>query len=176
MITLRLRLTQATLIPVLALLSLPPSPELARWGCWALIPTSLPHFPKLLQTACFREERDVLVKGDSRWVTALHYAFQDEEYLVRMLRKLQGRGVVVHSLSCVRLFATPWTAARQASLSFTSSQGLLRLMSIESVMPSLGTKEKTFGGQKPWSKEKETPPPGSKKLPLPTSSGLEPLA
>jgi len=39
-------------------------------------------------------------------------------------------------LSHVRLFATPWTAARQASLSFTISQSLLKLMSIESVMPS----------------------------------------
>ena len=37
---------------------------------------------------------------------------------------------------CVRLFATPWTAARQASLSITNSRSLLKLMSIESVMPS----------------------------------------
>ena len=36
----------------------------------------------------------------------------------------------------IRLFATPWTAARQASLSFTISQSMLRLMSIESVMLS----------------------------------------
>ena len=36
----------------------------------------------------------------------------------------------------VRLFVTPWTAARQASLSITNSQSLLKLMSIESVMPS----------------------------------------
>ena len=43
---------------------------------------------------------------------------------------------VVQSLSCIRLFATPWTAARQASLSFTISQSLLKLMSIELVMPS----------------------------------------
>ena len=42
----------------------------------------------------------------------------------------------VHSLSCVRLFATPWAAAYQASLSITNSQSLLKLMSIESVMPS----------------------------------------
>ena len=42
----------------------------------------------------------------------------------------------VQSLSCVRLFATPRTEARQASLSFTISQSLLRLMSIELVMPS----------------------------------------
>ena len=39
-------------------------------------------------------------------------------------------------LSHVRLFVTPWTAARQASLSFTNTQSLLKLMSIESVMPS----------------------------------------
>ena len=42
----------------------------------------------------------------------------------------------VQSLSCVRLFATLWTAASQASLSITYSQSLLKLMSIESVMPS----------------------------------------
>ena len=41
----------------------------------------------------------------------------------------------VQSLSCVWLFATPWTAALQASLSITSSQSLLKLMCIESVMP-----------------------------------------
>ena len=40
------------------------------------------------------------------------------------------------SLSCVRLFATLWTAACQASLSITNSRSLLTLMSIESVMPS----------------------------------------
>ena len=44
--------------------------------------------------------------------------------------------VVVHSLSCVQLLATTWTAARQAPLSFTVSQSLLRFMSIESVMLS----------------------------------------
>ena len=44
--------------------------------------------------------------------------------------------VVVQSLSRVQLFVTPWTVALQASLSFTVSQNLLRLMSIESVMPS----------------------------------------
>ena len=42
----------------------------------------------------------------------------------------------VHSLSHVWLFATQWTAARQASLSITNSQSLPKLMSIESVMPS----------------------------------------
>uniref|UniRef100_A0A4W4EJG2 Serine/threonine-protein kinase MRCK alpha n=1 Tax=Electrophorus electricus TaxID=8005 RepID=A0A4W4EJG2_ELEEL len=36
---------------------------------------------KRAETACFREERDVLVNGDSQWITALHYAFQDENHL-----------------------------------------------------------------------------------------------
>ena len=40
----------------------------------------------------------------------------------------------VQSLNCVLLFATPWTAAHQASLSITNSRSLLKLMSIESVM------------------------------------------
>ena len=42
----------------------------------------------------------------------------------------------VKSLSCLLLFATPWTAVHQASLSITNSQSLLKLMSIEMVMPS----------------------------------------
>jgi len=44
--------------------------------------------------------------------------------------------VVVQLLSCVWLFVTLWTVARQASLSFTISWNLLRLVSVESVMPS----------------------------------------
>ena len=42
----------------------------------------------------------------------------------------------VQLLSRVRLFVTPWTAARQASLSITNSRSLLKLMSVELVMPS----------------------------------------
>ena len=45
--------------------------------------------------------------------------------------------VAVQSLSCVRLFATPCTAACQASLSFTTSQSLFKLSSIESLIPSI---------------------------------------
>ena len=47
-----------------------------------------------------------------------------------------GGRVVVQLLSHVRLFATPWTATRQASLFFIISPSLLKLMSIESMMPS----------------------------------------
>ena len=44
--------------------------------------------------------------------------------------------MAVHFLSLIQLFATPWTAAHQASLSFTISQSLLKLTSIELVIPS----------------------------------------
>ena len=49
---------------------------------------------------------------------------------------LQFSSVQFSSLSHVLLFATPWTAVRQASLSITNSRSLLKLMSIESLMPS----------------------------------------
>ena len=49
---------------------------------------------------------------------------------------LSNATAVVPSLSRVQLFATPWTGAHQASLSITNSQSLLKLISIESVMPS----------------------------------------
>ena len=52
-----------------------------------------------------------------------------------MERSALGRISSVHSLSRVRLFVTPWTAAHQAFLSITNSQSLLKFMSIELVMP-----------------------------------------
>ena len=60
-------------------------------------------------------------------------------FLEQMLRSLSLHLLIstsVQSLSRVQLFVTPWTAARQASLSITNSQSLFKLMSIESVMPS----------------------------------------
>ena len=57
------------------------------------------------------------------------------EQLFQELRVL-GQFAVVQSLSRAQLFATPWTAARQASLSITISQSSLKLLSIESMMPS----------------------------------------
>ena len=57
--------------------------------------------------------------------------------------------VFVQSLRHVQLFATPWTAACQAFLSFTISQSLLKLMSIELVMPSIYTYYKILTILKP---------------------------
>ena len=56
-------------------------------------------------------------------------------WALNAVTSVRVRGGVVQSLSRVRLFATPWTAARQASLSITNSRSSLRLMSIELVMP-----------------------------------------
>ena len=56
-------------------------------------------------------------------------------YFVKSISILLSPLSSVQSLSCVRLFATPWTASHQASLSITNSQSLLKLMSIESMMP-----------------------------------------
>ena len=55
---------------------------------------------------------------------------------IRKHRKGMSDTTSVQSLSLVSLFATAWTAACQASLSITNSQSLLKLMSIEFVMPS----------------------------------------
>ena len=57
-----------------------------------------------------------------------------KELLSRIYKTTQFSSI--QSLSCVWLFVTPWIEARQASLSITNSQSLLKLMSIESVMPS----------------------------------------
>ena len=59
---------------------------------------------------------------------------ESEEEIKSLLMKVQFSSVQL--LSRVRLFVTPWIAARQASLSITISQSSLRLTSIESVMPS----------------------------------------
>ena len=65
-----------------------------------------------------------------KWTLALHITYAIG------LCKISVQFSSVQSLSHVQLFATPWITARQASLSVTNSQSSLRLMSIESVMPS----------------------------------------
>ena len=59
-------------------------------------------------------------------------SWDNPAFCISLLTRLSS----VQLLSHVRLFATPWTTAHQASLSITNSRSLLRLMSIESVMPS----------------------------------------
>ena len=61
--------------------------------------------------------------------TKLNKSEKDKYHMIPLISSVQ-------SLSCVQLFMTPWTAARQASLSITNSWSLLKLMPTESVMPS----------------------------------------
>ena len=62
-------------------------------------------------------------------ISVIHHINKLKNKIHRIISVSSGQ-----SLSCVWLFVTPWTAARQASLSITNSQSLLKLMSIESVM------------------------------------------
>ena len=60
-----------------------------------------------------------------------------KEFLIQVFLFLSlFSSIPVQLLSCVQLFGTPWTVARQASLFITNSRRLLKLMSIELVMPS----------------------------------------
>ena len=69
-------------------------------------------------------------------IVILNEVSQTEKDKYHMISLICGIFTSVQSLSLVWLFVTPWTAARQASLSITNSRSSLRLMSIESVMPS----------------------------------------
>lgn len=63
-----------------------------RAGRGAFPPPAPLQVPGAPQVSCFREERDVLVNGDRRWITQLHFAFQDENYLVSPKPgRLEGR-------------------------------------------------------------------------------------
>ena len=71
------------------------------------------------------------------WTLFLHSISSGESVLCVWTCHLGSLTFIsVQSLSCVQLFATPWITALQASLSITNSRSSLRLMSIESVMPS----------------------------------------
>ena len=67
------------------------------------------------------------INKTNRWPTKW------ERRYLQMIYLISGS---VQSLSCVKLFATPWTVAHQTSQSITSSKSLLKFMSIESVKPS----------------------------------------
>ena len=78
-----------------------------------------------------------MIKFRFNFLARLHHRWPNSRYVVfdsPCFYDLLSRSV--QSLSRVWLFATPWIAARQASLSITNSQSSLRLMSIESVIPS----------------------------------------
>ena len=99
---------------------------------WILYHLSHQGSPRILEWVAYPSPGDLTKPGIETGSNALQADSLPAE--------LQGSPIFalssVQSLSRVRLFATPWIAARQASLSITNSQSLLRLTSIESVMPS----------------------------------------
>ena len=83
-------------------------------------------FARKMVMKCYGELHKIVWKNLTMWVVVHHLAG---------LASSENLFSSVQSLNCVRLFVTPWTAARQASLSITNSWSLLKLMCIESVMP-----------------------------------------
>ena len=91
-------------------------------------------------SSSFLLEESCISKGDSPVsLSVLHHWLRwanEEQPLMNQWLIWRCGCVCVQSLSFARLFVTPLTTAHQASLTFTTSQSLLKLMSIESVMPS----------------------------------------
>ena len=75
-------------------------------------------------------------QNSSLWRSAPYWPTTIDSHYILLRWEIPAQFSSVQSLSRVQLFVTPWTAARQASLSITNSRSLLKLMSIESVMPS----------------------------------------
>ena len=77
-----------------------------------------------------------MVTRDEGWREGIVREFGINMYTLLYLKWITNISQSVQSLSHVQLFVTPWSAARQASLSFTISWSLFKFMSIELVMPS----------------------------------------
>ena len=99
-------------------------------------------YPSHPHTCANKPERKAVSGADSGSQFLLHGSRPACKAGGRFARSLEAGAVLslqfslVQLLSRVRLFATPWTGAHQASLSITNSQSLLKLISIESVMSS----------------------------------------
>ena len=108
---------------------------LQEWGRWVVL------YPILWHIRPRSRKRSGWLLAPS-WVFGIKrgntefYNFPSSQKELREKKAHLLKTWVVQSLSHVQLFATPWTAARQASLSSTVSQSLLKLMSIELMMPS----------------------------------------
>ena len=98
----------------------------------------------MLRLRSHRREHRHGRRGDAGWEGFIRcvrgwtrgYGTQEDNPREELRDGTWGHVAVVKSLSHVLFFVTPWTVARQASLSFTTSRSLLKLMSIESMMPS----------------------------------------
>ena len=108
---------------------------LKRWTNWFIRPST--HELKIMYCIALQDSPGIKTKqkqmNPQRQQSAFIFLKLHRHWFTP--RSYQLTFVIVQSLSCV-LFVTPWTAAHQASVSFTISWSLLKLMSVESVMPS----------------------------------------
>ena len=108
---------------------------LKRWTNWFIRPST--HELKIMYCIALQDSPGIKTKqkqmNPQRQQSAFIFLKLHRHWFIP--RSYQLTFVIVQSLSCV-LFVTPWTAAHQASVSFTISWSLLKLMSVESVMPS----------------------------------------
>ena len=97
------------------------------WSCWHL---DFFYFPRIMREKLITAVTGILYSCPN--TALLLWVFLVSDTYIK--REIQFSSV--QSLSCVQIFVTPWSAALQSSLSITNSWSLLKLMSIESVMPS----------------------------------------
>ena len=108
-----------------------PQPMASQSWTWLTKHTHTDYLEHLLQ---FLGPKETPVECANKWMDiSLWLVFSK---FLKTLRLPHWKFSSVQSLSHVQLFVTPWTAARQASLSITNSWSMLKLMSIESAMPS----------------------------------------
>ena len=103
---------------------------------WKLIPVFLPRKFHGQWRLVGYSPWDWAESDTTEWLSTHIHSNQKQNDLRNIPQYLEIVVAVVQSLVRVWLFVTPWTAACQASLSFTISQSLLQLMPIESAMPS----------------------------------------
>ena len=112
-----------------------------NWFSWVALLCSLPIF----LVGCLRNLSKTYLKKSLLFLKSFvaSYSLQHQVLFLSCIPNLANFAPSlyiqlssVQLLSCVQLFATPWIAAHQASLSITNSQSLLKLMPIESLMPS----------------------------------------
>ena len=110
------------------------SPETPSWAWWPIEGMEFKTWSFSLTSKVFEPHKGT----PNFW--ALYLEVNPKTYSFENLMSMTLQFSPVQLLSCVRLFATPWIAARQASLSITNSRSSLKLTSIELVMPSEGYK------------------------------------
>ena len=104
----------------------------ASWWCYLSISSSAVHFSSCLQSSP-APESFLISQFFPLWSQSIGASASASVFPMNIQGSLFSS---VQSLSHVRLLATSWTAARYSSLSITNSWSILKLMSVESVMPS----------------------------------------